>query len=131
MKVNKGTATYSVEFNLPTANAADWQLALGDVRESARVRLNGKDVAILWAVPYETNVGTYLHSGKNRLEVEVTNLPANRIADYDRRGVKWRIFNEINMVNLFYKPGTYADWGTVPSGLLGPVTLTPLKEKIF
>lgn len=131
VKVNKGTATYSVEFNLPTANAADWQLALGDVRESARVRLNGKDVAILWAVPYETNVGTYLHSGKNRLEVEVTNLPANRIADYDRRGVKWRIFNEINMVNLFYKPGTYADWGTVPSGLLGPVTLTPLKEKIF
>jgi hypothetical protein len=45
--------------------------------------------------------------------------------------VNWRIFNEINMVNLFYKPVTYADWGTVPSGMLGPVTLTPLKEKKF
>jgi len=106
-------------------------LNLGDVRESARVRINGQDAGTLWAVPFAANVGKLLHPGKNRLEVEVTNLPANRIADYDRRGVNWRIFNEINMVNLFYKPGTYADWGTVPSGLLGPVTLTPLKEKKF
>lgn len=128
-KINKGTAKYSVEFDLPADQAADWQLALGDVRESARVRINGQNIATLWAVPYVANVGKYVHAGKNTLEVEVTNLPANRIADYDRRAVKWRIFNEINMVNLFYKPGTYADWGTVPSGLLGPVTLTALKEQ--
>ncbi|GAT61479.1 glycosyl hydrolases family 2 [Paludibacter jiangxiensis] len=130
-KINKGTACYSVEFELPAAAAADWQLNLGDVRESARVRINGQDAGTLWAVPFVANVGKLVHPGKNRLEVEVTNLPANRIADYDRRGVNWRIFNEINMVNLFYKPGTYADWGTVPSGLLGPVTLTPLKDKKF
>lgn len=130
-KINKGTACYSVEFELPETAAADWQLNLGDVRESARVRINGQDAGTLWAVPFVANVGKLLHLGKNRLEVEVTNLPANRIADYDRRGVNWRIFNEINMVNLFYKPVTYADWGTVPSGLLGPVTLTPLKEKKF
>jgi hypothetical protein len=130
-KINKGTAKYSVTFTLPKVQASDWLLDLGDVRESARVRINGQNVVTLWAVPFETTVGKYLHAGKNRLEVEVTNLPANRIADYDRRGVKWRIFNEINMVNLFYKPVSYADWDVVPSGLLGPVTLTPLKEKKF
>jgi hypothetical protein len=130
-KINKGTACYSAEFELPATAAADWQLNLGDVRESARVRINGQDAGTLWTVPFVANVGKLVHPGKNRLEVEVTNLPANRIADYDRRGVNWRIFNEINMVNLFYKPVTYADWGTVPSGLLGPVTLTPLKAKKF
>ena len=127
-KINRGTAKYTVSFVMPSTQAAEWQLNLGDVRESARVRINGKEVATLWAVPYAANVAKYLRPGKNTLEVEVTNLPANRISDYDRRGVKWRIFNEINMVNLFYKPENYANWGVVPSGLLGPVTLTPLKN---
>jgi hypothetical protein len=58
------------------------------------------------------------------LEVDVTNLPANSIADYDRRGVGWRKFNEINMVNIRYEKGDYSRWDVLPSGLLGPVCLT-------
>lgn len=126
---NMGTALYSTEIDLPTVSADDWELDLGDVRESARVRINGCEVAVLWAVPFKVKVGRYLREGKNRIEVEVTNLPANRIADYDRRGVDWRIFKEINFVNIFYTPVDYSGWGIMPSGLLGPVTLTPLTEK--
>jgi hypothetical protein len=38
-----GTARYRIEFDhAPFANAADYLLDLGDVRESARVILNGK-----------------------------------------------------------------------------------------
>ena len=109
------------------ASAQDWQLSLGDVRESARVRINGREVATLWAVPYCCPIGQYLRPGKNILEIEVTNLPANRIADMDRRGVKWRIFIDINIAALGYKKGTYAGWEPVPSGLLGPVRIIPLK----
>ena len=58
---------------------------------------------------------------------QVTNLSANRIADMDRRGVKWRIFKDINIAALGYKKGTYAGWEPVPSGLLGPVRIIPLK----
>lgn len=130
-KINMGIAQYTVHFNLPKIKADDWILDLGDVRESARVRINGKEVATLWAVPYQINVGKFLHTGQNTLQVEVTNLPANRIADYDRRGVKWRIFKEINMVNLQYKNESYASWKTVPSGLLGPVKLIPVINKKF
>ena len=126
LKTNMGTALYSTEFNLPLMTSDEWELNLGDVRESARVRINGQDVAILWAVPYKTTIGKYLKEGSNRIEIEVTNLPANRIAEYDRQKEDWKIFKEINFVKIDYKKGDYSGWETVPSGLLGPVTLTPL-----
>lgn len=126
--VNMGTGLYHVEFDLPAAmNPAEWMLDLGDVRESARVRINGQEVATLFAVPFRTLVGQYLKPGKNVLEVEVTNLPANRIAEYDRQGIKWRKFKDINVVGINYTKGDYAHWFTVPSGLLGPVRLIPMK----
>jgi hypothetical protein len=53
----------------------------------------------------------------------VTNLPANSIADYDRRGVEWRIFHEINFVDITYRNTTFEKWEPVPSGLLGPVVI--------
>ena len=127
-KTTMGTGRYTTTFTVADPAAAqDWMLSLGDVRESARVRINGREVATLWAVPYRCTVGRYLQPGVNTLEVEVTNLPANRIADIDRRGVKWRIFKDINIAALGYKKGTYAGWEPVPSGLLGPVRIIPLK----
>ena len=71
----------------------------------------------------------WLKPGDNKIEIEVTNLPANRIADMDRRGEKWRIFNEINVVNLQYKPVPYTDWQPLPSGLNGSVRLIPVTYK--
>lgn len=128
-KVNMGTGLYRVEFTLPDISADDWMLDLGDVRESARIRLNGKEIATLFAVPYRTAIGNYLRPGKNSLEIEVTNLPANRIADYDRRNIPWRKFKDINVVGINYKKGGYGHWHTVPSGLLGPVKLIPMTKE--
>jgi hypothetical protein len=40
-----GTARYEIDFALPAnAKADDWRLDLGDVRETARVFVNGKEV---------------------------------------------------------------------------------------
>jgi len=125
-KVNMGTGVYSVSFTLPAISADEWVLDLGDVRESARVKINGKEVGTLWSVPYTAKVGKFLKQGENHLEIEVTNLSANRIADYDRRGIEWRNFKEINIVDINYKVKKYSDWETVPSGLLGPVKLVPV-----
>lgn len=66
--------------------------------------------------------------GKNKLEIDVTNIGANRIAAYDRKGIDWKKFYDINVVNMLYKPFNAASWKIVPSGLIGPVTLTSLKE---
>jgi hypothetical protein len=127
-KVNMGTAKYTATFDLPAISADEWMLDLGDVRESARVAVNGQPVATLWAVPYRAAVGHALKAGRNTVEVEVTGTPANRIADYDRRGVQWRIFNEINFVDIRYRPSTFGGWKPMPAGLLGPVKLIPVSS---
>jgi hypothetical protein len=119
-----GTARYRIEFDSPGA-AAEWLLDLGDVREAARVRLNGKPVANAWSLPFTVRLGALKARG-NVLEIDVTNLPANRIRDLDARKVDWKILKEINLVSLKYKPFDASGWDVAPSGLLGPVTLVPL-----
>jgi hypothetical protein len=122
-----GTARYTIEFDRATVEAQDWLLDLGRVCESARVRVNGKHVATVWCQPFQVHVGEFLREGKNTLEVDVTNLAANRIADLDRRGVNWKSFHEINFVNKSYKPFDASHWPPRDSGLLGPVRLIPLR----
>jgi hypothetical protein len=123
-----GTARYEAEFTLPAgATADDWLLDLGDVRETARVFINGRDAGLLWALPMRMRIGSFLQPGKNTLALEVTNLAANRIRDLDRRQVPWKKFHEINFVNIHYQPFDASSWPPAPSGLLGPVTLTPLR----
>ena len=124
--VNMGTAVYSLDMELPALPADNWMLDLGDVRESARVRINGQEAGCVWAVPYQLRVGHLLKPGKNHIEIEVTNLPANRIADLDRQGVQWRKFKEINIVALDYRPKSYGDWAPMPSGLNSEVRLIPM-----
>jgi hypothetical protein len=123
-----GTARYTITFDAPRGRAADWLLDLGRVCESARVRLNGRNVATLWRPPFRIAVGRCLKKGKNLLEVEVANLAANRIADLDRRKVDWKIFHDINFVGKDYKPFDASNWPLRDSGLLGPVTLTPVSH---
>jgi hypothetical protein len=129
-KAFAGTARYSLTFDLPhDVDADDYLLDLGDVRESARVRINGKQAAALFALPMRARVGQYLKRGLNSMEIDVTNLSANRIRDLEMRKVNWKIMHEINIVTPAYKPFDGSIWPIQPSGLLGPVTLTPVKSK--
>lgn len=59
-----GTGCYSLEIDLPALEADDWILDLGDVRESARVRINGHDAGTAWAAPFRLKVGKWLKTGK-------------------------------------------------------------------
>jgi hypothetical protein len=127
LKRNMGTALYATRFHFSKEKNKEYRLCLGDVRESAAVRVNGQKVGTLLAVPFEINIGQWLKDGENTLEIEVTNLPANRIADYDCRGVEWRIFHDINFVSIAlngdYKNARFDTWPLLPSGLLGPVAI--------
>jgi hypothetical protein len=122
-----GTALYTLEFETPRESSVDWLLDLGKVCDSARVRLNGKPVGAFWCAPFKAAIGQHLWPGKNTLEVEVTNLAANRIADLDRRKVKWKYFYDINMASKRYRSFDASEWPTRDSGLIGPVTLAPLR----
>jgi hypothetical protein len=120
-----GSAVYSIDFDAPGANGGTYFLNLGSVCQSAEVRLNGKDYGTVMLPPFRVAVDNLKPKG-NHLEVEVTNVSANRIRDLDRRQVKWKYFGDINVVNVNYQPFNASDWPITDSGLLGPVTLTPV-----
>ena len=120
-----GTARYRVEFDAPGKSSDAWELDLGDVRETARVTLNGRRLVTAWSLPFKVRIDALKPRG-NVLEIEVTNLPANRIRDLDVRKVPWKTMREINLVSVKYKPFDAAAWDVEPAGLLGPVTLIPV-----
>ncbi len=123
-----GTARYRLEFDAPEAGADEWLLELGDVRESARVALNGEPLATAWSLPFAVRLGSTLKPRGNVLVIDVTNLPANRIRDLDLRKVDWKIMRDANIVTLNYRPFDASQWAVAPSGLLGPVRLVPLRK---
>jgi len=125
-RITMGTGVYTTRFKLTKKDLGDgrnWHIDLGDVRESARVYINGRFIGCAWSVPFVLDCRQALKVGQNEIRIEVTNLPANRIADLDRRGVKWRKMEEINVVDINYKRTTYDGWAPVPSGLNSPVRL--------
>ncbi|MEJ5964239.1 glycosyl hydrolase [Pedobacter immunditicola] len=120
-----GTGVYTSNFTLDTKTAKEYLLQLNQVSESARVWINGQEVGVLWSVPFQARIGKYLKAGNNTIKVEVVNLMANRIRYMDQRKIQWRNYHEINFVNINYKPFDASNWSVMPSGLIGPVTITP------
>ena len=125
-RVTMGTGVYTTHLKLTKKDLkgiSGWMIDLGDVRESARVYINGQLIGCAWSVPFVLDCGQAFKVGDNEIRIEVTNLPANRIADLDRRGVKWRKMEEINVVDINYKKTLYDQWEPVPSGLNSEVKL--------
>ena len=139
IKFYSGIARYEKTFDLPKgptgAGAREWILDLGTVKNMARVRLNGKDLGVVWTAPWQVAlVGAVLPKG-NRLEIEVANLSINRLIgdeQFPDDGVQkghwpdWvlngtpRLSRRFTFTtHRFYKKGDALQ----PSGLLGPVTV--------
>jgi hypothetical protein len=117
-----GTARYRLTFDAPQPSADHWLLDLGTVAQSARIRLNGSTLGTRFAAPYQVTLPALKLQG-NELEIEVTNVAANRIRDLDQRHVEWRIFHDINFMSITGKRFDASAWPLTDSGLLGPVTL--------
>ncbi len=129
-----GTGVYKISFAAPQGRVGDWSLDLGRVAESARIKFNGAELGVLINAPYRIRIPKELFKEQNTLEIAVSNLMTNRIIDLDRRGVNWKKFYNTNMParrrenagpdGLF----SAARWTPRESGLIGPVTLTPVER---
>ena len=134
-----GTARYTVTFPRPALpdSATSWRLDLGKIHESARVTLNGRSLGTFIGPWWRVEIPAAALRDTNELVVLASNLMANRIADLDRRGVPWKKFYNVNFPpRLAANRGpdglfSAAKWTPLPSGLIGPVTLTPLRAKTF
>lgn len=82
VKYFSGTATYFNRFQIPAGAGTGetrWLLDLGKVDVIAGVKLNGRDLGILWKPPFQVDITKAIRSGMNDLEVRVANLWPNRL----------------------------------------------------
>lgn len=134
-----GIAVYQKQFDAPRAAAlssdAHVVLDLGAVKDLARVRLNGKDLGVVWTPPYQVDVTGLLKARDNSLEISVANRWPNRLigdAKYPDEGIRdhhwpdWLLKGEKRPGKRYtftsYDPYT-TDSKLLPSGLLGPVVV--------
>jgi hypothetical protein len=111
-----GTATYRTEVDVQRGAGERVYLKLTQLHEVCTVRINGKSVGTLWAMPYRLEITGTLANGRNLLELEVTNLWPNRLIG-DAQPSAQHTYTHTNI--RAYK----ADSPLLPSGLIGPVTL--------
>ena len=124
IKYYSGKAVYRKTFTLPDESRVAGQkclLDLGVVKNLARVRLNGRDLGVVWCSPWRVEACRAIRPGKNNLEIEVANLWPNRLIG-DRT-----LPAEKQFTSTTYNPYK-KDSPLLPSGLLGPVTFTTVKE---
>jgi hypothetical protein len=153
-----GTATYRTTVNVDAAllgASKRVELDLGDVRDLVTVRVNGKNIGVLWHPPFACDITSALQPGANTLELGVANTWHNRLVGDEQfppdfefgtdRGVDkgralkaypdWFVKNQprpetnrFAFVNWFYHR---KDTPLIPSGLIGPVQLIPRAEMIL
>ena len=141
-----GAATYRRTFQFTPSTRANpltrpiVYLDLGEVAVMAEVKLNGKDLGILWKPPYRVEITDAVKAGDNILEVRVVNLPINRMlgdellpedSERNENGTlkqwpQWLQEGKPSPVGRF----TFTSWQLWKkneplreSGLLGPVTV--------
>jgi hypothetical protein len=121
-----GTAVYEHQFTLGETSADAWLLQIKDLRESAKIWLNGNYIGSIWANPFEIQLPN-MKQGQHSLKIQVSNLGANRIRAKELRGEEWKNFYEINMVNKDYQAFDATLWEPTPSGIINTPKIIPLK----
>ena len=154
IKYYSGTATYTKTFDLPKAESgkrkAEIILDLGSVHALAEVWLNGKNLGVVWTAPWRVDISSAVKAKRNKLEIKVTNVWANRLIGDEQQpadceygkgdfgyGGPLKTFPDW-FVKSQPRPSegrfTFTTWNyftknspLVASGLLGPVRLTTSK----
>lgn len=143
IKHYSGKAVYSKTFSLPESEVplkkSEIWLDLGEVKNIAGVKLNNRDLGIVWTSPWEVNISDAIRQTDNHLEITVINLWINRlIGDESEQwdGVengKWPewLLNGTQRptkrytftTHRYYRKGDHL----AASGLIGPVKIDILK----
>jgi hypothetical protein len=124
IKYFSGTATYTKSINAPAnwiMKGSEIWLDLGEVKNIAEVKVNGKSVGTVWKRPFRVNVTSALKTGDNKIEIKVTNLWVNRLIGDAQPGVT-------NKITFTTMPFYQASSKLLPSGLLGPVQILSVKK---
>ena len=139
IKYYSGIAVYHNTIQIPASIVSDkskeFLLDLGEMYHLARVRINGKDMGVVWTPPFQLKISDALHPGINQIAIEVANLWPNRLIgdeQFPDDGIKgdqwpdWLLKNQARTsgrytftTGKFYKK----DSELLKSGLIGPVRI--------
>lgn len=120
-----GTGRYSFTFNLsPEQIKSCIVLHLDELKDWAKIRINGKELGYVWSIPFQISIPDGLLKAENSIEIDVTNVSANRIRKLDQDRVVWKNFYEINFVDIQYNPFDASKWAVTASGLKGDIYFT-------
>ena len=145
IKYYSGIATYNKSFDFPeldkSKNNAELYLDFGEVKNLAKIRLNGKDLGIIWTSPWRVKITDVVKAKGNQLEIEVVNLWANRLIGDENMpddGIKDYKWPEWLLEGKPRTSGRYTftthryykkDMHLQVSGLLGPVLIQVESKK--
>jgi hypothetical protein len=139
IKYYSGTADYSCSFNLPDSvssrSVRELYLDLGDVKNIAKIKLNGKVLGVAWSYPFRVKINGTVKQKNNLVEIEVANLWINRLIGDELKpwdGIENGKWPDWLLKGLPRTSGRYSFTthhfytstdSLVPSGLKGPVTI--------
>src|SRR5690606_37424621 len=85
VRYHSGSGSYTLTFNQPRElDNRRVKLKLDRVESLAEIVVNGQEVGVIWANPFEIDVTDYLKIGENQLEIKVYNTWGNRFG-YESR----------------------------------------------
>ena len=144
IKYYSGIATYHRTINIPKDVVSDKNteifLDLGEVNNLARVRINGKDLGVVWTDPFRVKITEVVVAGENQIGIEVANLWPNRLIGDEQKpddGIKNGQWPEWLLNGKPRTSGRYtfttfkhykADSPLLKSGLIGPVKILTVKK---
>lgn len=138
IKYYSGIAKYQQTFDMPGFKASSQEkylLNLGEVKNMARIKLNGTDLGVVWTAPWSIDITAALKEKDNQLQIEVANLWPNRLIGdeqlpddgiKDEQWPEWLLKHE-QRTSGRYTFTTYPfykkDSPLLKSGLIGPVSI--------
>ncbi len=96
---------------------------LGDVRATATIIINGKEIGKTWSYPHALPIPLGILKPVNTIEIRAKNTSFNYVRLLDKNKYNWKKFYDINIVNINYQPFDASNSAAEQSGLLGPVLL--------
>lgn len=129
LKTFSGKASYKASFKIDELDkdVQQYTLHIEDVRETAKVIVNGVDCGTIWSFPNQLALPSGILKPENQIEIIVQNLSSNYMKKYDPENPRWKKFYEINFVNITYDKFSTEKWDYAPSGLIGKIYLTAEK----
>jgi hypothetical protein len=124
-KADAPSARYTFDMALSAEQIENAKvLHLKDIRDLAKVRINGKEIGMIWSLPFQLAIPAGVLQEQNQVEIEVISNAANRIRKMDQQRVVWKNFYEINFVDIRYKPFDASKWAIEDGGMQGKIYFT-------